>query len=159
MLVDDELIARLEDLGLGAWDLGKDPAWSLRVLALLRPRCKKLTEYRDQLTPFFDDPSSYDADGVTKHLSAPEMPAHLRALNEAYATVSPFDEATLEQSLRAIAQARGIKAGALIHGTRLAMTGRLVSPGLFEMLVLLGRQRVVARLNALTNSLAMSTKQ
>ena len=153
-LADDELIARLEDLGLGAWDLGKDPAWSLRVLALLRPRCKKLTEYRDQLTPFFDDPSSYDADGVTKHLSAPEMPAHLRALNAAYATVSPFDEATLEQSLRAIAQARGIKAGALIHGTRLAMTGRLVSPGLFEMLVLLGRQRVVARLDRLITTLS-----
>ena len=65
----------------------------------------------------------------------------------------PFDEATLEKSLRALAEARGLKAGALIHGTRLAMTGRMVSPGLFEMLVLLGRERVVARLDALTTKL------
>jgi glutamyl-tRNA synthetase len=43
-----------------------------------------------------------------------------------------------------------VKAGALIHATRIAMTGRMISPGLFEMLVLLGRDRVLARLRALT---------
>ena len=57
-----------------------------------------------------------------------------------------MDEATLETGLRELAEARGVKAATLIHGTRLAMTGRMVSPGLFEMLVLLGRERVVARL-------------
>ena len=58
-----------------------------------------------------------------------------------------FDELTLERELRALADARGVKAGTLIHATRLAMTGRMVSPGLFEMLALLGRDRVVARLD------------
>lgn len=134
--------------------MGDDPAWSSRVLALLRPRCKKLTEYREQLTPFFVDPTDYDAAGIAKHLSGDGMPAHLQALRDAYATVSPFDEATLEQTLRALAESRGLKAAALIHGTRLAMTGRMVSPGLFEMLVLLGRDRVVARLTALIAKLA-----
>jgi len=119
------------------------------VLALLRPRCKKVTDFGDQIAPFFFDPTEYDADGVKKHLSAPGMTEHLQALRDAYAAVAPFDEAALEQTLRALAEARGIKAGALIHGTRLAMTGRMVSPGLFEMLVLLGRERVVARLDAL----------
>lgn len=136
----------------------KDPAWTSRVLALLRPRCKKLTEYRDQLTPFFVDPTEYDAEGVKKHLSGPGMTEHLAALRDAYAAVSPFDEATLEQALRALAEARGLKAAALIHGTRLAMTGRMVSPGLFEMLVLLGRDRVIARLAALTTKLTEITK-
>ena len=122
---------------------------SAAILALLRPRCKRFTDFPDQLRPFFDEPQSYDPDAVKKHLSAPGMAEHLKALRDAYATVSPFDEATLEQTLRALAEARGLKAGTLIHGTRLAMTGRMVSPGLFEMLVLLGRDRVVARLDAL----------
>ena len=144
-LSDDELIKRLSLQG--------DRAWLSKVLALLRPRCKKLTEFPDQLKPFFVEPTEYDPEGVKKHLSAPEMPDHLTALRDAYSTVSPFDEVTLEQTLRALADARGIKAGALIHGTRLAMTGRMVSPGLFEMLVLIGRERVVARLSNLARGL------
>jgi len=140
-LSDAELIARLKLQG--------DPAWLVKVLALLRPRCKKVTDFADHITPFFVDPTSYDADGVKKHLSAEGMPGHVQALRDAYASVSPFDEVTLEQTLRALAEARGLKAAALIHGTRLAMTGRMVSPGLFEMLVLLGRARVVARLDSL----------
>ena len=140
-LSDAELIARLK--------LEGDPAWLAKVLALLRPRCKKVTDFADHITPFFVEPTSYDADGVKKHLSAEGMPGHVQALRDAYASVSPFDEVTLEQTLRALAEARGLKAAALIHGTRLAMTGRMVSPGLFEMLVLLGRARVVARLDSL----------
>ena len=42
-----------------------------------------------------------------------------------------------------------MKAGLLIHATRIAMTGRMISPGLFAMLVLLGRDRVLTRLAAL----------
>ena len=148
-LADQELVARLKGLeGLeGLEGLGSaDHAWLSKVLALLRPRCKKLTDFPDQLRPFFVDPAEYDEEGMKKHLSAAGMPDHLNALRDAYATVSPFDEATLEQTLRSLADSRGIKAGALIHGTRLAMTGRMVSPGLFEMLVLLGRDRVLARL-------------
>ena len=144
-LTNEELTSLLQLEGETSW-LGK-------VLALLRPRCKRLTEYRDQLVPFFVDPSEYDAAGVVKHLSAPEMPAHLTALRDAYATASPFDEAMLEQTLRALAEARGLKAASLIQGTRLAMTGRMVSPGLFEMLVLLGRETVVRRLGRLTEAL------
>ncbi len=124
-----------------------------RVLALLKPRAKKLTEYVDGLRPFLADPDSYDADAVAKHLSAAGMSEHLAAWREAVQE-SPFDEATLEQRLRALAEARGVKAGTLIHATRIAMTGRMVSPGLFEMLVLLGRDRVSSRLAAWSDSRA-----
>ncbi len=159
-LSDDELIARLKprmiEEGLGAWGLGAwDPgageqgAWLAKVLALLRPRCKKLTEFTDQMRPFFVDPAEYDADGVKKHLSAPEMPAHLQALRDGYVSLAEWNAVALEKALRELAEARSAKAAALIHGTRLAMTGRMVSPGLFEMLVLLGRDRVVARLDRL----------
>jgi glutamyl-tRNA synthetase len=123
------------------------------VLALLKPRAKKLNEFIDQLAPFFVDPVDFDADGVRKHLSGADAPAHVRALREAFAATAVWDEPTLERELRALAEARGLKAGTLIHATRLAMTGRMVSPGLFEMLVLLGRDRVLARLDRFVASL------
>ena len=56
-----------------------------------------------------------------------------------------------------MAESGGVKAGALIHATRVAVTGRAVSPGLFEVLALLGRDRVVERLVALERYLASQT--
>ncbi|MGE0862301.1 MAG: glutamate--tRNA ligase [Vicinamibacterales bacterium] len=156
-LADEELIARIG--GLGAWGLEgltKDPSWTSRVLALLRPRCKRLTDFADQIAPFFVDPTEYDAEGVRKHLSAPGAKEHLAALEQAYNAAPEWTEAALEKCLRDLAESRGVKAATLIHGTRLAMTGRMVSPGLFEMLVLLGRDRVIARLAALTTKIVSS---
>ena len=133
-LSDGELIARLIGLGLEAWGLGDNLAWTSSVLTLLRPRCKKLTEFAGQLAPFFVDPAGYDADGVKKHLSSPEAKGHLQALRDAYAVIPEWTEVALEKRLRELAEARAAKAATLIHGARLAMTGRMVSPGLFEML-------------------------
>ena len=60
--------------------------------------------------------------------------------------MTPFDAATLESALRTLADARAIKPAALIHATRVAVTGQSVSPGIFEVLELMGRDRVVSRL-------------
>jgi glutamyl-tRNA synthetase len=150
-LTDEELMARLRVLGLGSWVLGPDQH-SKKILELLRPRCKKLTEFQDQLRPFFEDPSEYDAAAVKKQLSAPGTKDHLVALRETYAK-SEWNETDLEKVLRELADARTIKAGMLIQGTRIAMTGRMVSPGLFEMLVLLGRDTVLRRLDRLAQTL------
>ena len=59
--------------------------------------------------------------------------------------------ATVEQALRATAEQAGVKAAALIHATRVAVTGRAVSAGLFELLVLLSRDTVVERLDRAAN--------
>ena len=67
------------------------------------------------------------------------MAAHLQALDAAFAALADFDPASTEAALRAVAEARGVKAGALIHAVRVAVTGTTVSPGLFEVLALVGR--------------------
>ena len=67
--------------------------------------------------------------------------ACLAALRERMETVEPFHAMPLEQTLRALGTERGIKAAALIHATRVAVTGRAASPGLFEVLELLGREK------------------
>ena len=99
------------------------------------------------------DPAGYDADGVKKHLSSPEAKGHLQALRDAYAVIPEWTEVALEKRLRELAEARAAKAATLIHGARLAMTGRMVSPGLFEMLVLLGQTRVLTRMDRLIATL------
>ncbi|MGE3277644.1 MAG: glutamate--tRNA ligase [Vicinamibacterales bacterium] len=157
-LDDPTLIAALEPLltEAGVWRdglSGADAGWFGKVLALLRPRAKKLPEFVEQVRPFLEAPEAYDADAVKKHLSAPGAKEHLAALRTAWEDVA-WDEASLERTLRQTAEAGGIKAGMLIHGTRLAMTGRMVSPGLFEMLVLLGRDTVLARMDRLIAQLA-----
>jgi glutamyl-tRNA synthetase len=151
-LGDDELIARLHPrlAAAGYWRdalFGDDRDWFVRVLGLLKPRAKRLDEFIDQLAPFFVDPVSFDAESVKQHLSAPDAAAQVAALRDALAAVEVWEESALERELRGVAAARGLKAGMLIHGTRLAMTGRMISPGLFEMLVVLGRDRVLARLD------------
>jgi glutamyl-tRNA synthetase len=145
-LSDEELIKRLGATGLRA------DTRSAAILSLLRPRCKKLTDFAEQIRPFFEDPSGYDPEGVKKHLSTPGTADHLRELRKVYEQ-SEWNEAALEKDLRQLAESRTVKAAALIHGTRLALTGRMVSPGLFEMMVLIGRESVLRRLDRLANSL------
>jgi glutamyl-tRNA synthetase len=157
-LGDDELISRLQPrlVEAGYWRdtlFGAERDWFVGVLTLLKPRAKRLNEFVDQLAPFFADPATFDQDGVRKHLSAPGAAGHVRALANAFAAAAAWDGPTLERDLRALADARGIKPGMLIHAARLAVTGRMISPGLFEMLVLLGRDRVLARLERFVRTL------
>ena len=120
--------------------------WFFAVLELLRPRAKRATEFAELGRYFFSDAFEYDAAAVAKHLNAPDMDAHLRALAKAFDEKAAFDAASIEAVLRAVAEARGLKAPALIHALRVSVTGRAASPGLFEVIVLLGRQRTADRI-------------
>lgn len=151
----DVLRPWLSRAGLWQDDLGgARRAWLDEVLALVRPRAKKLGEFVDGLTPFLAAPTSYDPAGAAKHFAVPGLAGHVAALREALAATSPFEEGPLEQTLRAVADARGVKAGTLIHATRLALTGRTVSPGLFETIRVLGVTEVVIRLDRVSPLLA-----
>jgi glutamyl-tRNA synthetase len=155
----DELAARVEPMlaDAGVWPAG--PAadrreWLKRLLELLRPRAKRLTDFVDQARPLLADTVEYERDAVEKHLSAAGLHDHVAALAAALRTTSPFDESHVEAAVRGTASERGLKAGSLIHATRVAVTGRTTSPGLFEVLALLGRERTLARLDRLQAFLA-----
>ncbi|MGH9254256.1 MAG: glutamate--tRNA ligase [Vicinamibacterales bacterium] len=130
-----------------------DP-WFHRLLDLLRPRAKRLIDFVELARPFLADTVEYETEAIEKHLGAPDLVSHMSALAAMLRAVDPFDEPHVEAAVRATAAERGIKAGVLIHATRVAVTGRTASPGLFEVLVLLGRDRVVARLERLISFLA-----
>ena len=151
-LDDAELITRLMPLFEAEGFLTNDIGWLSKVLAQLRPRCKKLPEFVDQIAPFFVEPAEYDPSAVAKHLATPGTKEHLQALRNTWAEIE-WSEGPLEKALRDLAEARTMKAAPLIQGTRIALTGRMVSPGLFEMMVLLGRETVLARLDRLIKTL------
>ena len=143
-----------DDAGLGAHALVTEPRAFHRLLELLRPRAKRLTEFVEQSRPLLTEAVAYEQEAIDKHLASPDLAGHITALVEALAAATPFDEAQVEAAVRGTATARGIKAGALIHATRVAVTGRTQSPGLFEVLVWLGPERTRARLTRLLEFLS-----
>ena len=148
-----------EQAGVATALLVQDPAQFARLLELLRPRAKRLTEFVTGAAPLLADAVEYEPDAVAKHLNAPDLAGHMAALVEALRDTSPFDEPHVEATVRHTASARGIKAGSLIHATRVAVTGRTSSPGLFEVLVLLGQASTIRRIEALIDFLSRQHPQ
>jgi glutamyl-tRNA synthetase len=132
--------------------------WLHRVLRLVLPRVRRLPEFVEQARPFLDDAVEYDAEAVRKHLTEADLPRHIAVLAAALAEDGePFDEPTIERVLRGVADARRLKAAPLIHAARIAATGKAVSPGIFEVLALLGKVRTVQRLQHLAAYLSVPT--
>ena len=149
----DELERRVEPLltesGLWRESLhGAERAWFARVLELLRPRARKLAQVAEDARAFLVDHVALEPEAAAKHLSNPALRQPFGTLIEAFSRVDPFEAPAIEGALRNTAEHAGIKAGGLIHATRVATTGRAVSPGLFDVLELLGRERTVARMRA-----------
>ena len=149
----------LVDAGVAESSLVSSEATYHRLLELLRPRAKRLSDFVDQARPLLSDTVEFDSEAVVKNLSIPDLDGHLAALESSLSAVGQFDEPNVERAVRETAAQRALKAGPLIHATRLAVTGRGVSPGLFEVLVLLGRERVLARIAQLRAHLASRRAQ
>ncbi len=117
-----------------------------QVLALVKDKLKLLKELPEHTGFFFTDDYPFDPEAVKKSCSAPETNDRLAKLAESYAGASPWDAATLEASLKALATQLGVKPAALIHPCRVAVSGKSAGPSLYHMLAVLGRDRVLARL-------------
>lgn len=138
----------------GLWDvayIGPRRDWFRRVMALLQPRTKTLSALPVDGRFFFDpsDDLDYDRAGVKRHLGGDATIAALRALSVRWAALPEWTTGSLESGLRDVADQHGLVGGTLIHAVRLAVTGRTASPGLFEVVALLGRQRTLARIGRL----------
>ena len=77
----------------------------------------------------------------------PDSRSRLAQLRAALAALAPFNAAALETTLKAVAVQLGVKAGALVHPVRLACTGKTVGPSLYHLLEVLGKEKVLARLD------------
>ncbi|MEO7723303.1 MAG: glutamate--tRNA ligase family protein [Chthoniobacterales bacterium] len=95
---------------------------------------------------YFTDETSYQPEGVAKHF-IPENKPRLQSLRDAFSALENFDATSIEAALKATATELGVKVGALVHPTRLAVTGSNAGPSLYHLLEILGRERVFARLD------------
>jgi glutamyl-tRNA synthetase len=143
--------ARLAELArpflsrLGVDSAGISPDTYQAVVALCKVRVRTLKEMALMMQPLLSDAYEVDQAAVAKHLTE-ESRAHLHALAERFAALPEFVPSALEEELRKLAEERTLKAAALIHPCRVALTGRTVGPPLFDLIRVLGRDRTLKRL-------------
>jgi glutamyl-tRNA synthetase len=127
----------------------KDPSEQLLegVLQLFRDRFRTLADFPKETSYFFEDSIERDPQAVEKYLSNTHARERLNLLKSKLAEVNDFSTVELERVIRDLAASLGIKAGELIHPARVALTGKSVSPGIFEVMHLLGKDLVLRRLN------------
>jgi glutamyl-tRNA synthetase len=127
---------------------GRSQQEILAAIALLQPRARSLKDFAGAFRGYFSDVYEYDTAAVAKFLGDEKIRGMLVELGDGYDRLDDFTEETAEQLLRAFAEETGVKAGALINGSRVALTGQGVAPSLFAVMASLGKERVVKRLRA-----------
>lgn len=130
----------------------EDSAYLDAVIAAMEDRIKKWTDISEMAGFFFNDDFPYDAKAVNKRLKKDGALALLAALRDAFAAAPVFDEESTESVLRTLADAREVKPADLIHPVRIAVSGLPFGPGLFTMLAVLGRDRVLQRIERTLNT-------
>jgi glutamyl-tRNA synthetase len=120
----------------------------MKIWPLVKPRVRLPKDLFADSPYFFADPQDYDPAGVAKHFSDAAIVTLLKTYRAELETLADFSPAPLEAHLRALCEAHQLSAGKLIHPIRLSLTGKTVSPGLFEMMDVLGRTTVLRRLDA-----------
>ncbi len=95
---------------------------------------------------YFTEDFDYQPQGVTKHFT-PENKPRLEAVREALAALQEFGATEIEAALKSTASKLGVKISAVVHPTRLAATGSNVGPSLYHLLEVLGKEKVLARIN------------
>ena len=140
----------LEEAGLTtASDLAARRDWFLRLIDLLKVRARTVDDIVRQSIPYLRDDIEYDPDAVTKQWKDRDATAKvLGAARKRLEATEDWTPAALEESLRQLAESLGVTAGKVFQALRVALTGLMASPGIFDVLETLGRQRSLARIDA-----------
>ncbi len=139
--------AELQSAGLWRPDFaGSDRERFERAALLLQTRARSLKDFSGSGRGFFTCDFDYDPDAVKKFWKDPSLAGLFESLAADLSALECFDLESTEHALRSLAETKGAKAGVLINGCRVALTGQAVAPGLFEVMLTLGRDSVVRRL-------------
>jgi len=126
---------------------GYDPAYFRAALAIVKEKIKLGRELPEWMSYFFREDFEFDAAAVKK-VFTPEGLGNLAKLRERLQALDEknFSATDLENEFKALAAATGQKVGAYIHPARLAVSGRSVGPSLYHLLEVLGKTRVLGRM-------------
>ena len=136
--------------------LAADPAWTAHLVDQLRVRSRTVEEIVKQARPYLLDDIVYDQEAVSKALLKDRALSAdiLSATRDALANAPAWTAEALEPALRTLAESRGLAAGKIFTPLRVAVTGLSVSPGIFDVLTLIGRDRSLERLARTLDMLA-----
>jgi glutamyl-tRNA synthetase len=165
LLTSEELAPRVSPALIAAGlvteaDLAARHDWYIALLDLLKVRARTLDDIVDQSAPYFRDQVDYDQDAVAKQWK--DKPATAEALagtRDTLAVLDAWEPVELEEALRQLAERRNVAAGKLFQPLRVALTGRAASPGIFDVLKLLGRDRSIDRIERALKILANKSER
>ena len=143
--VAEVLIPFLRKRGVLDGGAQPDAAWLEKLVVALRERSQTLVEMADKAALFFQESVLMDQDAAKKFLTVAMRPAFAR-LVAVLDQMSVFEHDALEQGFKSVLAETGLSMGKLAQPVRVALTGGTVSPGIFDVMVLLGRDRALARL-------------
>jgi len=127
--------------------LGADLAYFDAVMALAHPKVKSVEEVPAYTAYFFSDDFPVDSKARDKIMAKGDPKARVAELAAAFATADFSSDAALEQATLALATQHGLTISDYIHPGRLAVSGTNVGPSFYSLFRVLGKERVLARLN------------
>jgi glutamyl-tRNA synthetase len=137
----------VEALKRAGLEVGNYPADYVRAaLETCKGKVKLFSELPAYAGFYFKEEIAYDPEAARKDLTAENQPRVAR-LREALAKLEPFEADPIGATLKAVAQELGVKAGVLVHPTRLACCGNTAGPSLYHLLAILGKKRALARID------------
>ncbi|HEX5020778.1 MAG TPA: glutamate--tRNA ligase [Candidatus Binatia bacterium] len=131
------------------YPIPEDKVWLEKMIGTLQERAKTLTELVDSAHYYLSDEIAFEAKTAKKFLTA-DVAGPLQILTDKLSELTDFNESAIEHAFTRTLEEHGLKMGALAQPVRVALTGGTVSPGIHEVIAVLGKERTIRRLrNAL----------
>jgi len=121
-----------------------------KIVDIVKTRCKILTDFARDAKPYLVSEIEYDERGVKKYLQRDGIIEDIMDLRDRLSAIEDFNQATVEGALRALAEAKGKGAEQYIHPLRMALVGVPVSPGVFDVARIMGKEKTLSRLDRLS---------
>jgi glutamyl-tRNA synthetase len=128
-----------------SYPVPQDRSWLEKMIATLRERAKTLTELVEAAHYYLSDEITFDLKAAKKFLTK-DAAAPLRILSDKLSSLDAFDETTIEQAFASVLAETGLQMSGLAQPARVALTGGTVSPGIHDVIAVLGRERALQRL-------------
>lgn len=126
---------------------GKSPEWLTHMAFICQEKLRTLNDIVEYTDFFFKTPESYEEKAVRKQWAVDGAADRMERIRHLLATVEPFTHDALKKAFETEVAASGASLGQFVHPTRLALTGKSVGPGLFELAELLGRDVCLERVD------------
>ncbi|MDI6704150.1 MAG: glutamate--tRNA ligase [bacterium] len=146
----DICITYLKKVGLVEFNVKN--SWFKEVIKLYKDRLKTISQIAEFASFFFEKEVNYSKEAINI-LNKEGTSQVLKKVKERFVEQEDFDVFSVEKTVRSLALELGIKAAKIIHPLRAALTGRTISPGIFDVVSLLGKERVINRIERALNLL------